>query len=302
LKDADVNIEDIDEVILVGGQTRMPAVRTAVTKFFKKEPYKGVNPDEAVAMGATIQGGILAGTSSGGIILLDVTPLSLGIETLGGVMTKIIESNSTIPTKKSQVFSTAEDNQTRVDIKVYQGERPLASDNKLLGAFQLIGIPAAPKGVPQIEVSFDINANGIVSVSARDQATGKEQQIQIKSDGGLSEDEIKKMKLEADSHSADDAKRKEIIEIRNKAETEIFSHETNRKEFDTVLNKEQNAKLDEAIAKARKSLSSSKKDEIDSAMKNLKEVTDPIYREAYQKKQQEQQQKKRKEMKSTPNF
>jgi molecular chaperone DnaK len=291
IKDADINVNEIDEVILVGGQTRMPAVRTAVTKFFQKEPFKGVNPDEAVAMGATIQGGILAGTSSGGIILLDVTPLSLGIETLGGVMTKIIESNSTIPTKKGQVFSTAEDNQTRVDIKVYQGERPLAADNKLLGAFQLIGIPAAPKGVPQIEVSFDINANGIVSVSARDQATGKEQQIQIKSDGGLSEDEINKMKRDAESHSADDAKRKEIVEIRNKAETEIFSHETNRKEFESVLTPDQNKIIDEAITKARRSLSSTKKEDIESAIKSLKEITDPIYRDSYQKRQQEQQNK-----------
>eukprot|EP01129_Flabellula_baltica_P009481 TRINITY_DN387_c0_g1_i2.p1 TRINITY_DN387_c0_g1~~TRINITY_DN387_c0_g1_i2.p1 ORF type:complete len:653 (+),score=207.29 TRINITY_DN387_c0_g1_i2:61-2019(+) len=295
LKDAEVDVDEIDEVILVGGQTRMPAVRSSVSKFFGKEPFKGVNPDEAVAMGATIQGGILAGTSSGGIILLDVTPLSLGIETLGGVMTKIIESNSTIPTKKSQVFSTAEDNQTRVDIKVYQGERTLAADNKLLGAFQLVGIPPAPKGVPQIEVSFDINANGIVNVSARDQATGKEQQIQIKSDGGLSKDEIERMRQDAESHSQEDAKRKDLIEVRNKAETELYTHEDNRQKDAEHMTPEQIESLDSAIAEVKKALEGDSGDAINTAMENLKNVANPIYTEVYNKKSQANQQQQKSE-------
>jgi molecular chaperone DnaK len=229
LKDAKMTIKDIDEVILVGGMTRMPVVREAVKKFFVKEPNHSVNPDEAVAIGAAVQGGVLTGEVKD-LLLLDVTPLSLGIETLGGVSTKLIERNTTVPTSKSQVFSTAADNQTSVEIHVLQGEREFAADNKTLGRFILDGMPPAPRGVPQVEVTFDIDANGIVNVKATDKASGKEQRITITSSSGLSEQEIERMRKEAEEHADDDKKKKEIIEARNMADSLIYTAEKSIKD------------------------------------------------------------------------
>jgi molecular chaperone DnaK len=253
LKDAGLQAADIDDVILVGGMTRMPKVTEIVKNFFGKEPNKGVNPDEVVASGAAIQGGVLQGDVKD-VLLLDVTPLSLGIETLGGVFTRLIDKNTTIPTKKSQVFSTAEDNQNAVTIRVFQGEREMASDNKLLGQFDLVGIPPAPRGMPQIEVTFDIDANGIVNVSAKDKGTGKEQKIQIQASGGLSDDEISKMVKEAEANKDADKKKREDVDARNQADTLIHSTEKNLKEHGSKVSDSDKKAIETASANLRNSL------------------------------------------------
>jgi len=271
LKDAAMTEKDIDEIVLVGGSTRMPKVQEMVKNLFGKEPHKGVNPDEVVAVGAAIQGGVLAGDVSD-VLLLDVTPLSLGIETLGGVATKLIEKNTTIPTKKSEVFSTAADNQTSVEIHVLQGEREMAINNRTLGRFHLDGIPPAPRGVPQIEVMFDIDANGILNVSAKDKATGKEQSIHIEASTGLSKDEIDKMVNEAKSHFAEDKKKRELIDTRNQADQLVYQTEKHINENADKLEGNTKNKLEAAVGRVKESLKTDNVDEIKSSVEALSKL------------------------------
>ena len=282
LSDAGATAKDVDEVVLVGGMTRMPKITQLVRDFFGKEPHKGVNPDEVVAIGAAIQGGVLKGEVKD-ILLLDVTPLTLGIETLGGVFTRLIERNTTIPTKKSQIFSTAADGQTAVTINVLQGEREMASDNKSLGHFDLVGIPPAPRGVPQIEVSFDIDANGIVHVSAKDLATQKEQSIRITASGGLNKDEIDKMVKDAQAHAADDKQKRELVEVRNEADNRIYSIEKLLTEHGDKIAEEERKKIQDEIAAAREAMKGSDLDAIRNATQNLVKASQKIGEEMYKK-------------------
>ena len=283
LKDAGLKAGEIDEVILVGGMTRMPKVQETVKKIFNKEPHKGVNPDEVVAIGAAIQAGVLKGEVTD-VLLLDVTPLSLGIETLGGVFTKLIERNTTIPTKKSEIFSTAADSQTSVDIRVFQGEREMAQYNKLIGNFQLVGIPPAPRGVPQIEVTFDIDANGILHVSAKDLGTGKEQKITIQASSGLSEDEIDKMVNEAETHADEDKKKKALIDAKNKAENAVYQVQKTLEELGDKVPAEMKSKCEAAAERAKKASEGDNAEEIESAtnalMQTMQEISTEIYKQA----------------------
>lgn len=281
LKDAGLKASDISEVILVGGMTRMPKVQEIVKEFFGRDPHKGVNPDEVVAMGAAIQGGVLKGDVKD-VLLLDVTPLSLGIETLGGVFTRLIDRNTTIPTRKSQVFSTAEDGQTAVTIRVFQGEREMTADNKLLGQFDLVGIPAAPRGMPQIEVTFDIDANGIVNVSAKDKATGKEQTIRIQSSGGLSEADIDKMVKDAETHASEDKKRREAVDAKNRAESLIHETEKNMKELGDKVSAADKEKIDADVKALKDVLESGDAEKIkaktDALMQSAMKIGEALYK------------------------
>ena len=280
LKDAGLSPSQIDEVILVGGQTRMPKVQAVVKDIFGKEPHKGINPDEVVAMGAAIQAGVLKGDVKD-VLLLDVTPLTLGIETLGGVMTKLIERNTTIPTKKSEIFSTAADNQTSVDIRVLQGEREMAADNKLIGNFQLVGIPPAPRGIPQIEVTFDIDANGILHVSAKDLGTGKEQSIKITASSGLSEEEIQKMVKDAELHSAEDKKRREKVDAKNRAEAAVYEAEKLLKEHGDKISADQREKVKAAVERVKAAAKGDDVEEIKSSTEALTQAWHAISAEMY---------------------
>ena len=292
LKDAGLSAGEINDVILVGGMTRIPKVIEAVKTFFGKEPNRSVNPDEVVALGAAVQGGVLSGDVKD-VLLLDVTPLSLGIETLGGVFTKLIDKNTTIPTNKSQVFSTADDNQSAVTIRVFQGERQIANDNKLLGQFDLVGIPPSPKGTPQIEVTFDIDANGIVKVSAKDKATGKEHQIQIKASGGLSDDEIEKMVKDAEANAESDKKKIEEIEARNNADSIITSTEKSLKEHGSKIPKEDKEKIEKSLEELKSLVKDEKadlaavKEKTDSLVQNSMKLGEIMYKEAQEKAEKE---------------
>jgi len=281
LADSGLQPSEIDEVILVGGQTRMPAVLDRVKKLFGKDPHQGVNPDEVVAIGAAIQGGVLKGDVKD-ILLLDVTPLSLGIETLGGVMTKLIERNTTIPTKKSEIFSTAADNQTAVTVKVLQGEREMAAYNRVLGNFNLEGIPAAPRGVPQIEVTFDIDANGIVHVSAKDLGTGKEQKIRIESSSGLSKEEVDNLVNEASKHEAEDKKAHELVTARNQLDSLIYASEKSLKEHGDKISEEEKKRVEDALKEAKEALKSDQKEIMDQATQKLSTASHTIAQKIYE--------------------
>ena len=284
LTDAGVDKSKIDEVVLVGGSTRIPKVQQIVKELFGKEPHKGVNPDEVVAVGAGIQAGVLSGDVKD-LLLLDVTPLSLGIETLGGVMTKLIERNTTIPTRKSEVFSTAADNQTSVEVHVLQGERPLARDNRTLGRFHLVGLPPAPRGLPQIEVTFDIDANGIVHASAKDQATGKEQKITITASSGLSKDEVDKMMREAESHAEEDKKRREEIESRNRADQAVYGAERMLKDTGDKLGASERSAIESAVAELKKAIESNDADAMNRAMETLTQAQHKAAESLYRQQQ-----------------
>jgi molecular chaperone DnaK len=285
LKDAGLSPSDINEVILVGGMTRMPAVQERVKGIFGQDPHKGVNPDEVVALGAAIQGGVLKGDVKD-VLLLDVTPLSLGIETLGGVMTKLIEKNTTIPTKKSQIFSTAADSQPAVSIHVLQGEREMSTDNKTLGRFELVGIPPAPRGVPQIEVAFDIDANGIVNVSAKDLATNKEQSIQITASSGLSEEEIQQAVKDAELNAEEDRKKKDLVEARNTADTLIYTSEKSIKDLGDKVDDETKKKVEDAAAALRKAMEGDDAEEIKRLGEELTQVSHKLAEAMYQQASQ----------------
>jgi molecular chaperone DnaK len=284
LKDSGFSAAEINEVVLVGGMTRMPKIVETVKNFFGKEPNKSVNPDEVVAMGAAIQAGVLQGDVKD-VLLLDVTPLSLGIETLGRVSTKLIDKNTTIPTKKSQVFSTAEDSQPAVSIRVLQGEREMAEDNKLLGNFELVGIAPAPRGVPQIEVTFDIDANGIVSVSAKDKGTGKEQKIQIQASGGLSEEEIQKMVKDAEANKETDKKKRETVDARNQADTMIHSTEKNLKEHGSKITETEKKSIETAIADLRNALKGTDAEEVKKKTQSLIQASMKLGEAVYKSQQ-----------------
>jgi len=286
LKDAGLSAGEIDEVILVGGMTRMPAVQKKVQEIFGKAPHKGVNPDEVVAIGAAIQGGVLRGDVKD-VLLLDVTPLSLGIETLGGVMTKLIDKNTTIPCRKSQVFSTAADNQPAVTIHVLQGEREMAGDNKTLGNFELTGIPPAPRGVPQIEVTFDIDANGIVHVSAKDLGTGKEQSIRITASSGLSKEEIDKMVHDAEAHASEDKQKRELIEARNHADSLVYSTEKSLKEFGDKIEDGDKKKIEDGIAALKKAMEGNDAAAMTKASEELTQASHKLAEAVYAKAQQD---------------
>jgi molecular chaperone DnaK len=280
VRDANVKVEEIDEVILVGGSTRIPLVQQKVREFFKREPHKGVNPDEVVAIGAAIQGGVLGGEVTD-VLLLDVTPLSLGIETLGGVFTKLIDRNTTIPTRKSEIFSTASDNQPAVSIHVMQGEREMAAHNRTLGKFDLVGIPVAPRGVPQIEVTFDIDANGIVHVSAKDLGTGKEQSIKITASSGLNEDEIKNMVKDAEEHAAEDAAKREEITVRNQADALVYGTERTLKELGDKVDSADKLAIEDAIAELKKAIESNDKDAMKAGVEKLNQASHKLSEHLY---------------------
>lgn len=288
IRDAKLRASDIDEVILVGGSTRIPKIQEIVKGLFGKEPHKGVNPDEVVAVGAAIQGGVLVGDVKD-VLLLDVTPLSLGIETLGSVFTRLIEANTTIPTRKSEIFSTAADNQTSVEIHVLQGEREMALDNRTIGRFHLDGIPPAPRGIPQIEVTFDIDANGILSVTAKDKATSKEQNIRIEASSGLTKEEIEKMKHDAKTHASEDKRRREEVDLKNKADQLVYQTEKNIKEYGDKLDANMKSRLESGVGRVKEAIKSNNINEIRSSVDALNQIWNEASQQMYQAASAQQQ-------------